>query len=924
MSAPGLQLSRPQKQVVAHRGSDLQVIACAGSGKTESISRRIVSILEEGVPPAGIGAFTFTEKAAAELKERVVRRVGESPALGPAFRDRLGPMFVGTIHGYSFRILLDHVPSFGNHDILDEHRHAGFLARHCYALELGSLAHKVTEALDRFARGADVVANELIDPEDLDGTDFGACYAKYLELLTRHRFLTYGLLISEAVARLESDPAVFERVHGPLRHLLVDEYQDINPAQERLIELLSKKPVELCVVGDDDQSIYQWRGADVSNMVGFTRRRRRAASVTLAENRRSRPEIVRAAARFAKSIFGRLEKQMKPLREAGRAEIVAFRAATDEEEVARVADTIERLHAKGFRYRDLAVLFRSVRTSAPPLVAELEARGIPVSCGGRTGLFLQRDVALLGETFCWLADGDWKEASYGSKRKADLDGLVDGLSAAFASAGTIRGLRRYLEDWKSYLSRLQEPINLVGDFYKLLAFLHVERIDVDTPEGSARFGALARFSEVLADFEHVHRRGRKGDDADGRAFRGAQDRGRPYLQALGRYLLYYAFDAYEEFEGEPAAGLDAVQILTIHQAKGLEWPVVFLPALVDSRFPSRRAGKSQKWAVPEAVFPPKKRARYEGSEAEERRLFYVALTRARDAAYLSYFERKTNAFKPSPFLLEVAGKSIPDTKRLPLPEVPPAAAAPEPPVLEVSFSDLALFHECGYRYRLASVFGFQQELATELGYGRAIHHVLRQVAEQARAKGKPPTAAQLERLVEEEFFLPFANRPAFDQMKRAARRIVQRYVDEHADDLQRIWATERPFALHVDGGIISGRADVILDEEGGEQGALAVVDYKAANDQRRYELFELQLQVYAAAGTGEGLDIRGAYLHELRAAKRSVVRVGDSDLETAKSRAVQLLASVRGGKFTPSPSPDGCGACGWALTCRHDVGRPRA
>jgi len=917
MTSPGIQLSAPQKKVVAHRGSDLQVIACAGSGKTESISRRIVSILEEGVAPAGIVAFTFTEKAASELKDRVVRRVTESPTLGPAFRDRLGPMFVGTIHGYSFRILLDHVPAFGNHDILDEHRHAGFLARSYHALELGTLAHKMTDALALFSRGADVVANELLDPDDLGDSEFGACYARYLDQLARHRFLTYGLLISEAVRKLENDPAVFERVHGSLRHLMVDEYQDINPAQERLIELLSGKPVELCVVGDDDQSIYQWRGADVSNMVGFTRRRRRAASVTLAENRRSRPEIVRGAARFAKSIPGRLEKEMKPLRPAGRAEIVPFRAKTDYEEVTRVADTIERLHRKGFRYRDLAVLFRSVRTSAPPLVAELEARRIPVSCGGRTGLFLQADVALFGEAFSWLADGDWKDGVYGQRRKADLDHLVDGLSAAFGAGTTIPGLRRYLEDWKSFLSRAKEPVNLVGDFYKLLAFLGAERIDVDTPEGSARFGGLARFSQVLADFEHVHRRGRKEEEGRNRVFRGAQDRGKPYLQALGRYLLYYAFDAYEEFEGEPAADLDAVQVLTIHQAKGLEWPVVFLPALVDSRFPSRRAGKPQTWVVPEWVFPPKKRARYEGSEAEERRLFYVALTRARDAVYLSYFERKTNAFKPSPFLLEVAGKSIPKASKLPLPEVPPASSAPEPPVLEVSFSDLALYHECGYRYRLAAVFGFQQELATELGYGRAIHHVLRQVAEKARAKGKPPTAAQLERLVEEEFFLPFANKPAFEQMKRSARRIVQRYVDDHAEDLQRIWATERPFALHLDGGIVSGRADVILDQEGGHSGALAVVDYKAANDQRRQELFELQLRVYAAAGTGEGLDVRSAYLHELSTGKRNTVTVGLEDARSATQLAAGLLDGVRSAAFQARPTLQVCGSCGWANTCRH-------
>src|SRR6267143_6291588 len=131
---PTVALSPEQEAVVAHRGSDLQVIACAGSGKTESISRLVAALIAEGAQPASIVAFTFTERAAAELKERIARRVGER--MGGAFLDRLGPMFVGTIHGYCFRLLQDHVPRYGNYDVLDEHRHAGILAREFFALGL--------------------------------------------------------------------------------------------------------------------------------------------------------------------------------------------------------------------------------------------------------------------------------------------------------------------------------------------------------------------------------------------------------------------------------------------------------------------------------------------------------------------------------------------------------------------------------------------------------------------------------------------------------------------------------------------------------------------------------------------------------------------------------------------------------------------
>ncbi len=127
----GVELSAAQQQVVTYRGGDLQVIACAGSGKTESISRRIAALIEEGAEPASVVAFTFTERAAMELKDRVVRRVSER--MGLEFRDRLGPMFVGTIHSYCLHLLQDHVPRYGNYDILEENRMRGCFTRASFA-----------------------------------------------------------------------------------------------------------------------------------------------------------------------------------------------------------------------------------------------------------------------------------------------------------------------------------------------------------------------------------------------------------------------------------------------------------------------------------------------------------------------------------------------------------------------------------------------------------------------------------------------------------------------------------------------------------------------------------------------------------------------------------------------------------------------
>ena len=261
-------LSPAQLKVVTVRNCDLQVIACAGSGKTESISRRVATLIEEGVEPSSIIAFTFTEMAASELKDRITARVSE--VKGKEFLDRLGKMFVGTIHAWCFRMLQDHVPEYGNYDVLDEHQHAGFLAREFNGIGINKLAGvKQWERINLWQKTADVIGNELLPSNRLKGVIKEISEA-YDQKLDHYRFLTFSRIISQAVQELKK-PKVGKQVVTPLRHLIVDEYQDINPAQETLIEQLAQPHVQLCVVGDDDQAIYQWRGSDVGNILGFSK-----------------------------------------------------------------------------------------------------------------------------------------------------------------------------------------------------------------------------------------------------------------------------------------------------------------------------------------------------------------------------------------------------------------------------------------------------------------------------------------------------------------------------------------------------------------------------------------------------------------------------------------------------------------------------
>lgn len=907
-------LSPAQQQVVDRRGGHLQVIACAGSGKTESISRRVAALIGEGATPESIIAFTFTEKAAGELKDRIYRRVAE--VKGQEYLGRLGPMFVGTIHGYCFRMLQEQVPAFGNYDVIDPHRHAALLQREAKRLDLKRLGKGLYDSIQVFSRTVDIIGNEMIRVDQLpDG--LREVYQDYLDMLDRFHLLTFSLIIQRAVAELER-PEIHRRIHGPLRHLIVDEFQDINPAQERLIRLLGADPVQVAVVGDDDQAIYQWRGSDTDHILHFAEFWPSVTQVELGTNRRSVPGIVGQANGFAQTIDPRLPKEMRASRDSQGPEVVPWSAESAAEEAQRIAEQVERLHDQGFQFRDIAVLYRSVRTSCGPLLDALEEKGIPANCGGRTGLFLQPEARLLGRTYSWLVERDWREARFGGEaEEVSLASLLQGYEAHFGGGDPVPGLENFLRDWQRNTSDTRRPANLIEDYYRLLRILGVHRLGLDDPRQATRVGLLARFSNLLADYENATRRSRRVRQEDGtERVAAGTNRGIWYYRNLAGYIQHYAKEAYEDFEGESFEETDAVAILTVHQAKGLEWPVVFLPSLTSRRFPSSKAGRDQDWLLPEAVFPEATRARYQGGDAEERRLFYVAMTRARDCVYLSWFRRINQRQKPSPYLVDLFGADPPEgPDLLPLPEPPEAGAGVEAPPSQVSFSDLALYDACPYQYRLANSLGFQNVLVAELGYGNAVHHVLRLIAEHAIANGRPPTEEEVAAYLDQGFYLPFASQPAHEAMFRSASGLVHRYRAEWAEDLCRVWATERAFEIHTEDGILAGRADVILDHENGRPDSLAIVDYKTSTDDDRDPVFAFQLAVYAAAGRGEGLEVEAGYLHNLRAGNREERDISPAAADAAVAKARTLIRGIRRADFPARPETRKCKHCDYRRLC---------
>lgn len=897
---------------VAHRGGHVQIIAAAGSGKTEVVSQRVASLLKDGEQPESIVAFTFTEKAAEELKERIRDR--SVALLGPSATDKLGHLYVGTIHGYCFRLLQTHVPRFETYTPLDSNQLTNLLYRESRRLGLRQFdqRNRVFSGIELFQQSVDVVENEYIAVAAIPDGAFKDALAKYYAMLDSYRFMSFGTQIVEAVRALE-DPATHAAVTTGLMHLIVDEYQDVNPAQERLIQLLAKPngAADVVVVGDDDQAIYQWRGSHVANIVEFATRFPNVSKFELLANRRSRPEIVALANGFAKSIPGRIDKEMTAVRPvAGPSVSIAVGHLTEQDEADAIALDIEELHKDGVRYRDIAILVRG-RTAYARILDALACSKIPVQPGGRTGLFEQPEAEVFGATFAWISNVDWSVSKWKTRAAVNLDRLLDRYSTVFDLDSTERhALGAHLQAWKAKRDDEDWSPSLVGEFYKLTDLLGIRDWNLADEMQRNRLGSIARFTAVMADYESVTRRSRRDPDNPGEQVGGAVG-GEWFYKNFALILTNYATGNYDDFDGEDDMLGDGVALGTIHAAKGLEWPVVFLPSLKEGRFPSDKSGSLRNWLIPRTLFDA---TRYEGSDAEERRLFYVALTRARDWVGLSSHRRVTKqSRRPSPYILEAS--AIASGGSLPTDAEPRGEASTS---LTLSYSELDSYMGCPRSYLLRNELGFMPTVQSEIGYGNAVHHVLRIISEHVKATGTVPDSAAVDALMDSEFFLPFANKPAHREMREKARKLIQTYVNDNTAELRRTWATERPFELYLDGIVVSGRADVVFDEHNGAADNLSIVDYKTALGE---ELKPLQLQVYANAGRREGLTVGAAFIQDLSATVRHEVSITDADIQAAESKVTSAARGIKDRDFTPKPEKTKCSFCDVKSICGAAVTR---
>ena len=916
----------PLQRVVQHREGCLQIIACAGSGKTESISRRIAHMIADGVTPSSIVAFTFNEKAAEELRSRTRRRLEE---IAPKSTNT-GDMFVGTIHSFCWTLLQNYKPLYVTYDVVDENQQVALIQRNYFKLHLKALEgsyYGFYRVIGDFVRAANMAREERISIDAIASVnpDLAEALERYYALLHERRLLDFSGIMAATISLLEDDPDVLARVRADIRYVVADEYQDVNLLQERLIELICVKDANLCVVGDDDQTIYQWRGTDVSNMLSFAKRYRKVTSVKLETNRRSTDGVIELANGLSAGIPDRLTKVMKPVRavriRAG--ELGKTNFDTQAEEAKFIVGRIEQLLGtefqdrdgpRGLELRDFAVLYRSLRY-ARPLIQEFAKRrteGIHLDYNvvGIAGLLDRPEIVALMRVLAYLCDENDRSLSDDSSWYGYKPTWND-VSAAIRGPFNVSGSR--LTRFHRRLDRIRNSFydgrrhSLQQVYSDVLEALNARALHSKNGENEGLFYNLAQFSKAVSDFETIYHRVRPNE-----------------AKYFVRFMWNHGQNQYSEGGLDDPSRVNAINILTVHRAKGLEWPVVFVPTLSNGIFPSSMAGRKGNWLLDRSLFPA---TRYEGSLADEQRLFYVAVTRSKRYLYLTHayeIEGRKRRVNPSSFYYDASSNHMAEggivKHPLKLPKAKSTSIARQAE-LNLSFTELSAFLRCGWDFKFRHIFGFQPGLAEELGYGEAVHAVLTALHSQW-LDGKPVPDEELERLTKEQFFLPFANDESTERLRKAAFEQIRDYRDKKEAASSNVRATEKQFEYTHAGAVIAGKIDLLEDLT--RPGQVKVVDFKTAHTDTITPEHRVQLGVYTDA-TKQSLALTPveAAIYSLPEKKELVAKADGNLIRTARRAIAKATQEMRTREFTYQPNPTMCPRCDFRTICakRHDDSR---
>jgi DNA helicase-2/ATP-dependent DNA helicase PcrA len=968
----GLKLNPAQHRAITHGDGPLLVIAGAGTGKTRVITERIRHLLETNHSLLGenILGLTFTKKAAGEMKARVVKAVGE----------RGKDVVLSTFHSFCETLLKEVDP---NRVALEQVDHWILLRRNLARLKLDKFRRLAEpgQFLSDFIQFFSRCQDELVSSDDYqafadqlsselaaetDSLDEDTCkeraehvalqqeiaraYRASEEILREKRAVALNGLIAEAVTLLKSDSKKRRQLQERFKHILVDEFQDTNIAQLELLHLLSADRRNIVVVGDNDQAIYRFRGASFGSFKLFLQRfadwqegqDSSPFRVALMDNYRSTPNILRVAtqaismnevsAEFPKKVL----QSNKP--EGEKIRVVELDAPEDE--AAWVADELQRLRAAGRRWKDFAVLYRQ-HAHRNHLVEELCLRKIPFVISKLSILEhpLVRDVLaylhLIARPFDDIACARVLSAPAWHLSAPDLVRLAE-------RAGRKRAIALY--------DVLQSPqTNLPFDpshtaIAKLLEFLAEQRKTSRRRTARDILGDLVEWLEIhprasRQDRKYVNQLAQFMKDWEPKSETGG----------LAEFLEY--LDYFQQAGGtlslEDDAPGDAVQLMTVHGAKGLEFPHVFLLRVNFNAFPARNRAplfefpdRLMKEELPEGDFHIQ----------EERRLFYVALTRAQDRLTITSLTEKKGKMpvfiedllmdpavkrrdlqQSAPKLKKQAPRptavplSTPTSELFPLSEQPPRIFSriaswaeefrpPTPEPLKLSSSAVDNYRKCPQRYAFSYLWSLKEGPRAALTFGSVMHTTIKRFVDQLR-KGVKLPLAEVQRIYETEWTSAgFEDHYQEAEYKKDGWEQLQAF---HATMLQvspQILEQEKAFELPLANDVIlTGRMDQVNSLG---RNHVEIVDYKTGKPRKDSDARKnLQLSIYALAAKEifEWNPVRLVF-HYLQTNQTQVTSRDSKQLDEAEKIVQEAAADIRAAQFPPNPGFI-CRSCAYKPIC---------
>ncbi len=887
-------LSQKQIEAVTAIDDDVEIIACAGAGKTGVVTRRIINILKTKpeISPENIVAFTFTKKAAEELKSRIYT-IGQS-ILGNT--QGFANMYIGTIHGFCLNMLQEFLPEFQPFSVLDEIHAKLFVERYYMEVGMEDMGLQKYIETNLFVQAMSLLNENWFDEHKWDD-NVRSAFKKYKNKLYSEKYFDYSLILREMVEQLESNIIFRGIVADKVKYLTVDEYQDTNPAQERLISILKELGANLCVVGDDDQTIYQFRGSDSSNILTFMQRYNVQKYIVLDTDYRSTEGIISVAKNVIMNNSNRLPKEMKsgcktPYDEGD----VVFKEVTlPEDEYEFIAENIEKLHSIGVPYSEIAILLRKRKIGAE-IADVLNKHDIPFIIEGMNDLMYTAECRAAKGIFDYLNGEIDMMTLYELWQNVDYPFTRNDLGNAIQTIMTIDiSQMKHFTDLN--LQRIYQ------DFLKNAVLVEDGR-----KETEMILYNLGKFSQVIGDYEVIN----------------FTRKPKSKLDSFCKFLHYTADGNYPEgYLSNDYIKPDAVSIMTVHQSKGLEYAAVFIPGLNKNYFPAQKVGGKSVWHVIHREWITGS-SRFDGDLEDERKLFYVAVTRAKKYLFISR-AKETGDKSVSTFFLEAQcspcmlpydsnivynATHLPDLRHNKIP-------------LTLNFSLLEDYFDCPYRFKLTVFYGFNSPLTELIGYGNALHEVIHNI-NQAAIDGTKITDKFIEKTFEQVFHLPYAIEAQRERMLKSAKDSVKRYL-EHKDSLGEIRLAESPIEIDFGDGItVNGRIDMVKEVEEGGQKKTVIVDFKTANKRVLDAINTEQLKIYALGYqhlTGQMADFMEIYhLNSENSAREPItaetVQGVENEIKTAADH-------IRRNDLPKRCGAESCAKCRMAHLCLNKSERKK-